>query len=388
MKWFAASLAIAACVWNAAPVIADDCEAPCFGYDISSATGFDWILASRPGALRATDTYPTLDGTYWFAPVEHFKLVTSITAEPVIEWQPGKSRFYDDVGIYGEELYAELDFEPGSVRAGKFDTTISEASAVLTGIHATDLADNFDTDERWGGELAMTFEALGLENQVTLNAFTTDRTVLSQSLFNDRGRARLSNGGAGNTSGVSSFSAVLDGCLGAAAADCYADGRYGYRLAARFQRQGQRSAEQIDRGLAAHPETALLAAVTRRIGDDDKAFLLLAEGGYLRHFEGGANDAFAATLSAGWKTGSLLYEATYTLQRDMIADGADVSEHLVDLTASYELGDNVSLAGEDWTIAAGYSIARNGEGENAHTISLEVTAELDGTIGGAAKEKD
>jgi hypothetical protein len=87
-----------------------------------------------------------------------------------------------------EELYAEFDFEPATIRAGKFNPIFGLATAVLDGISATDLVGNYDNDERWGGQATVDFEAWGLNQSLTASAFTTDRTVLSESLFTNRGR--------------------------------------------------------------------------------------------------------------------------------------------------------------------------------------------------------
>jgi hypothetical protein len=60
-----------------------------------------------------------------------------------------------------EELYAEFDFEPLTIHAGKLDPIFGLATAELDGISATNLVDNYDNDERWGGQATIDFEAWG-----------------------------------------------------------------------------------------------------------------------------------------------------------------------------------------------------------------------------------
>ena len=387
MRRIAACLALLAGALFTPALAAEECTAPCFGYDLSTKMNLDWIIGSHPSDFRSTDFYPSFEGEFWFSPAEHLKLVSHLTTEPVLDKVPGENRYFGDVGTYAEELYALIEFDPLTVRIGKIDAGLSLASDVLSGINSTNLVGNFDTDQSWGGEAAVTFDAMGLPQRLTLDAFTTDRTFLSQSLFTNRGRLRLSEGEAGNTTGLSSFSAILDGCVGADANECYDQGRFGYRLAARYQRAGHRTQDQIDEDLKAYGETALLAAITSGTGDEDHGLRLLAEGGFLRHFEGGSDDAFVGTLSAGYITGPMLYQAAYTLQHDMVSGGPDVNEHLANLSAAYNLSDGVELPGGEWIVTGEYTFTRDADGQNDHLLSLELEIKLDGTLGGSTKGK-
>jgi len=60
------------------------------------------------------------------------------------------------------------------------------------------------------------------------------------------------------------------------------------------------------------------------------------------------------------------------------------TEHLVDLTAAYDLGEEFSLAGETWMLAAAYRYRRDENGERDHTVGLKLTIDLEGNIGGRA----
>ncbi|MGH6907528.1 MAG: hypothetical protein ACREDX_06685 [Aestuariivirga sp.] len=239
---FAAVLLMAA----SSPIHAEDCAAPCLSYAISTELEGDWFFKTKPSTNEGSDIGPTIDLEFAFMPVDHFKLVSVITTEPVLDLLPGEDRVFSDIGTFVQELYAELDFDPITFRLGKFEPEFGLATHELDGIYATDLVGNYDNEERWGAQSSLKFEAIGLSHALTASAFTIDRTILSESLFTNRGRTRLSGGGAGNAGGIASFAAVFDGCKGAETPDCYADGKFGYRLGIRHQKAGHPTPEQID----------------------------------------------------------------------------------------------------------------------------------------------
>jgi hypothetical protein len=310
------------------------------------------------------------------------KLVTAIVSEPVKDKAAGENRIFEDQGTFVEMLYSEFDLEPLTVKLGKFEPVQGWASPELDGIHATDIAGNFDTEERWGVETGFAFEAAGLEHLMTASLFTTDRTVLSESIFTNRGRATLSDGGAGNTRGLSSLAFYLSGCAGAEPEECTSEGDYGYRLGFRYQKAGRATQDEVDAGIAPDDELGIVADAVRSVRiDEDMTLRLLGEAAYLRDFEDGDGDALIATLSAALAKGSWTFESTYSQQRNFSskAEGGS-TEHLADITAIYQFGDDMNLFGETWQAAAGYSYSLDTEGESAHIIALKVTADYAGSI--------
>ena len=84
---------------------------------------------------------------------------------------------------------------------------------------------------------------------------------------------------------------------------------------------------------------------------------LLGEAAYLRDFEDGDGDALIATLSAALAKGSWTFELTYSQQRNFASEAEGGStEHLADVTAIYQFGDDVTLFGETWQAAAGLQL--------------------------------
>ena len=248
-----------------------------------------------------------------FAPTDYLQLVTSIITEPVVDPAPGENTVFEGIGTYVAELYTVIEAGPATARAGKFDTIFSLASEVAPGINATELVSDFDADERLGGEIILDFEGLGLNHALAATVFTTDRSILGESLFTDRGRTSLSDGGAGNTEGLSSFSIALDGCGGSETADCYLDGEFGYRFGFRYQKAGQPTDEDIEEDVKLGDELAYLAAATKSFELDEMTLRLLGETAYLRHFDGRQDDALVVTGSAALETDTL------DLHRDLYA---------------------------------------------------------------------
>lgn len=265
---------------------AEECAAPCFAYAISIELQDDWIYRASLAENESNDLEPTIDTEFALAPIEHLRLVAAITTEPVLDPLPGKDRAFEDIGSYVERLYAEVDHEALTARAGKIEPVFGLATHRLDGIYATDLVGDYDNTERWGAEAVLGFDVFGLPHALTASAFTTDRTFLSESLFTNRGRLRLSDGGAGNARGIASYAAVFDGCIGAEPKDCFGEGSVGYRLAIRHQKAGDPTEEQIEEEIEPEDETGYLAALTAGFDIGSVRTQLLGELAYFKHFEG------------------------------------------------------------------------------------------------------
>ena len=361
------------------PAFAEDCEAPCAAYEISTELQNDWIFAADPSFLKSDVLQPAVTANYVLAPVEFLKLVTSIITEPVVDPAPGENAVFDGIGTYAAEVYAVIDVEPATIRAGKFDTIFSLASEAAPGINATELVSDFDADERWGAEAIVNFEALDLKHSVAATLFTTDRTILSESLFTNRGRTSLSDGGAGNTNGISSVAIALNGCRGAETAECYDDGDFGYRIGFRYQKAGRATTDDIEEAKPAD-ELTYLAAAFQSFEMDEMTLRLLGETSYVRHAEDGPDDALMVTGSAALEKDQMLYVATYTQRMNLVAGGPDTREHLADFEAIYSSEDDSPVDGGNWELAGAYTFTRSDAQEDAHLFSLRATFDYAGSV--------
>ncbi|MBK1871484.1 hypothetical protein [Taklimakanibacter albus] len=356
-------LAVAASAKAADMGQADECGVPCFEVSGYAELNGDWYFPSDNSVDSSQDVHPKSEVEMKFTPFDHFSVLTNIVTEPVSDPEPGEDRFFKDTGTYAEILQGQVEIGALTLFGGKIHPAFGRAWDVTPGLHGTDLAEDYELSERIGGGASLAFEALGLSNALSFSAFTADRTILSESLFTNRGRLHLSDGGAGNTDGISSVAVALDGCLGAEIDSCYAEGTFGYQIAGRYQKGGEDSDGD---------ETGIIGSLNKsfEVGED-MSVLLFGEVGWFQHFDGGSDDAFTLTGSGALKDGPFTYSLAYTQLR------TDATEHQVDASAIYSLGDLVSVAGETWSLGAGYTFDRADE-EDTHIVGLRLRADFEG----------
>jgi hypothetical protein len=202
----------------AAPAWADDDDAAAdkprsYPYVAGEASvEFQHDRIDIDGDSDITDTYNTTEleiGVY-FSPF--FSVHGSFTFEPVLDAEAGDDRFFEDHGLYAEELYAKFSFKPFDVKAGKYNPAFGSAFDETPGIYGTDLAEDYELTERVG--LAISAEREGTPfGKVTLTAstFFADTSFLSDSAFTRRGRTDRDDGGLSNTENLDSFAFSIEG---------------------------------------------------------------------------------------------------------------------------------------------------------------------------------
>ncbi len=362
------SITVAFAADAAAP---DDCVGPCLIYYGSMDLLAEWQHPSDSTMANSYLLLPTSENNFRLKANDSFSIVANVVSEQVIDPVPSENQIFRDLGTYFDVLQAQYDFENVSIWGGKIHPAFGRAWDITPGLHGTDLAEAYDLAERIGGGASFSFDAGGFSNKLQAAAFSVDRTILGESLFNNRGRTSLADGGAGNTSGVSSFAVSLDGCMGAETDSCYDEGDFGYELAARYQKGGIG---------ADGNEFGVLGSLNKSfVMSDETTLRLLGEAAWFRNFEGGADNAFVLTGSAALETGAMIYSVAYSQQRNLIASGADTKEYLFDATAMYHIGDSASVAGEKWSVGAGYILA-SADGENTQTVGLKLSTEFAANI--------
>lgn len=367
---------------------AQNCTAPCLAYSVSGELQDEWLFSARPAANEANDISPTLGATLDFRPVDDFSMIATVTTEAVRDREPGNDRAFQDIGTYLEELYGEARFNPVTFRFGKFSPIFGLATNEAPGFNATEFSGDYDNEERWAAEAAVSFEALDMSHQFGASIFTADRTALSESLFTNRGHLRLSDGGADNTSGLSSAALTLSGCLGGETDECYADGTFGYRLGLRHQKAGAASQDQLDEGAAPRDELAFLAAATTRFEIADETVLrALSEVAYVDHLSGESADALIWTGTLELERESIAYSIGYSARQTFIPGAPDETDYLVDVAAFYTFNEDLALLGESWKLGAGYTHLSAAGGETAHVATLRLSFEIEGNTGKASMAK-
>ena len=370
MRMFVIVLGVLSLLAGWGPAFADDCEAPCAGYEISAELQNDWIFSADPSSLTSNNLHPAISADVFLAPTDALKFVASFTTETVVDPLPGISTSFYGTGSYAEELYAILDADPVTLRAGKFNTVFSLASEADPAINAMDIASNIDADERWGAEAVLGFEALDFQHSIAATVFTVDRTSLSNSIFNNRGATTLSDGGPGNIAGIGSAAITLSGCKGAEPSDCYDEGDFGYRLGFRFQRAGHASPDQIEAGIKPVDEFTQLAAATAKFEIGDVTVRLLGETAYVHGFESNPDDALIMTGAAAFEIGPMTYTAAFSRQKTYVKDDVDTIDRLLEVSAVYQAEDDVPFEGASWSAGAAYDYSRDADAQTAHVLSL------------------
>ena len=379
MRMFVAVLGVLSLLAGWGPAFADDCEAPCAGYEISTELQNDWIFSGNPSSLTSNNLYPSISADVFLAPTAILKFVASITTDTVVDPLPGISTSFYGTGSYAEELYAILDADPVTLRAGKFNTVFSLASEADPGINAMAIASNIDADERWGAEAILGFEALDFQHSVAATVFTLDRTFLSNSIFNNRGATSLSDGGPGNVAGIGSAALTLSGCKGAEPADCYDEGDFGYRAGLRFQRAGHASPDQIEDDIKPADEFTGVAAATAKFDAGGMTVRLLGETAYIHGFESNPDDALIMTGSAAFEIGQMTYTAAFSQQKTYVKDDADTIDRLLETSAIYQSEDDVPFDGASWSAGVAYDYSRDADAQTAHVLSLLVSFTFGGS---------
>lgn len=354
------------------PVRAGDCKGPCVEWWGSYEAEGYWSHSTDSAVANYFEAFPTLESNFAIRPAAAFSIVGKIISEPVVDDDPGSDHFFNHAGTYVDQLYAQYDIGDLSVFAGKIHPVFGRAWDVTPGLRGTDVAEGYELTERLGGGASFSFDAAEVKNTLVASAFTADRTVLGDSLFFSRGRKTLADGGAGNTGSISSIALALDGCMGADPDSCYDDGEFGYQFAMRYQKHGEGGAGN---------ELGFVGSLNKSFElSQDSVLKFFGEMAYFRNFDGMEDDAVSFTGSAALEFGETTLSLAYTQLRTLGTGGADETEHLFDTSIFYNLNDSISLAGEQWSIGAGYGFDRS-EGEDAQSVGLKLTAEFEGSAG-------
>lgn len=356
-------------------VMAEDCTAPCIGSTISFGLNGDSIFSAQPNTLKSNSLLPEIESETYLLPFENFRLVSVSKLEQVIEPTSGSNAIFSGLGLYQSELYAEYTFDPVTLTVGKIAPVFSLASDVGDGVNAADLAGNADMDESLGGAAAVDFDVGGTSHSLTATAFSMDRSFLAKSWFKRRPIPKLSDGGAGNTKGISSLSLVLDGCFGAEVGVCHEDGDFGYRLGGRYQRHGVPTADQVDEDIIPRHELALLGALQSNFDVGGHKLRLMTEAAYIKNFESNPIDALILTGIAAYVVDTWTYSAAYSTQFNSGASPQS-SERLAELAIAYNPETGIGLPSSDWSISGAYSYGVDDEKQKQHLLSLRLNLEF------------
>lgn len=348
----------------------EECGAPCLEYSGYARLDGDWYNPTTDSG-DWLDIHPKSETEIRLTPFEGLSVFTNITTEPVIDAEPGQDSIFSDIGTYAEILQIEADLGDLLLYGGKIHPVFGRAWDLTPGLHGTDVAENYEVSERIGGGAGFGFEAAQMLNVLSVSAFTADRTILSESLFTNRGRTTLDDGGAGNAEGLASVAVALDGCLGAEIEKCYEDGSFGYQIAALYQKGGHDSDGN---------ELGFVASLNKAFAlGEDTTLRLFGESAWFRNYDGGPDNALALTGSGALQMGALTYSLAYSQIKPLASNGEGIDEYEFDATVLCELGESISVAGESWAIGAGYAFD-HADGEGSNIFGLRLLTEFEGVV--------
>ncbi|MCR9135670.1 MAG: hypothetical protein NXI27_06740 [Alphaproteobacteria bacterium] len=278
------------------------------------------------------------------------------TTEPVLDPLPGTDRYLGDHGLYLDTLNLEASFGNASLTGGKFAPGFGTAWDVTPGIYGTALAEDYELAEMLGFGVAYGLPGLAM-GDVTLgaNIFMVDTTLLSESLFTERGRTSLSDGGAANTGSLDNFSFTIDG------EDIAALPGFGWHFGYRYLSAGQGDVSA---------ENGFVAGVNQTIALPNEVELVLnGEVAYLVNALATASDAVYVTGGLQVIKGPWHGELAGTLRQTDFSTGGRQNDGFVQVSAGH-LWDN----GID--ISIGYAYTHDG-GVNTQTVGALLTKTFD-----------
>lgn len=263
---------------------------------------------------------------------EHFFIDGVAVFENIQNIEPNESNFFDNEGVFIEDIKLNYQNGPVALLAGKFNPAFGIAWDFGRGIWTEDFAEDYEITEKIGVGARYRFgnDKIGTHNLIA-SSFFADTTFLSGSRITGREQLNKRDGGTSNTEDFSSFTVALEGENLAAVKNLY------YKLGYRHQAEGDASTGGDD-------ETGYVVTlghvfpVTNRVSMD-----ALVEYTDISNFDTGTadNQYFTAnvitTFDDAWNL-----TVGYTARDITDAGTADINDHLVQVSGGYDFGQGTT----------------------------------------------
>lgn len=206
---------------GAAGAIAEEMQTPWIKFVVPIEVQNDWNFRSEDPANKHNQIYATIEPEVTIGLWRGLSFYAQAVYEPTTDPDAGEDRLFKDQGLYlqtillqyeGSLYKAETRSVGFRVWGGKFGPAFGIAWDEAPGIFGSNFAEDYEFTERIGFGVSTTLEdgALG-KHTLSFSSFFADTSVLSESLFRNRGRLRLSDGGPSNTGRLNSFVVGLSG---------------------------------------------------------------------------------------------------------------------------------------------------------------------------------
>ena len=284
----------------------------------------------RPG-LRATTFEGTLEPevTVWLAPFA--SLHTNLSLDSTDNRLSDQNSNFGSVGLRVQELYLHLAIDNLVLFGGKLDVDFGIAWDDAFGLYGTDLAEEYEFDERIGAGAGVRFgsDVFG-QHQLSALVFFADTSVLSGDLITGRDHLSISDGGVSNTESPSSFAVSLSGDDFSSLIDL------GYHTSITLQSAGRGDQNDLFGISFALTGSAALCS--------DLSFHWLAEAVHLLHAEGGPGDRTYLTMSGKFAHGGIWLAPTVTHRVDSGRGVTGSETTLATLSVGYDFDWGLTLS--------------------------------------------
>jgi hypothetical protein len=332
-KYLMLSTVLATSTFFAGTASAEEAQRPVSGevvFEVQSEHGYH---SDDPNNER-TNTFGRVEVAPTIQMGEHFYVDGVLVGEPVQDGVPGDDRFFDDEGLFFEELKLNAEFGAWHVYAGKFNPAFGKAWDYGRGIWGEDFAEDYEITEKMGVGGHYTVDTgNGTTHTLGASSFFADTTFLTRSTVTGRGHVEESDGGASNTQDFSSFALSVDGN------NIFGVKDLSYHIAYRHLGEGDANpAEKDESGVAVN--TNYVFDINPNLQMD-----ALLEYANIDNF-GGAWDDYE------YLTGSLItrfyqnWNVTigYTARNiDLAGTGTDINDHLMQISGGYDFLNGLTL---------------------------------------------
>lgn len=263
---------------------------------------------------------------------ENFFIDGVLVLEPVQDFDADEDNFFEETGVFFEEIKLNYENGPWGVFVGKFNPGFGVAWDYGRGIWGEDFAEDYEITERLGLGVSYTFETEGAgTHTLTGSTFFADTTFLSNSVGTKRGRTSKDDGGPSNTEDLSSFVLSLEGETLAGVENLY------YKLGYRHQSEG-------DEDVGGDDENGGVATLGYKVPVSDRLEAdLFAEYVNISNFDATPEDrdyltaSVGATLDQHWKA-----TVSYTNRSIEPDSGDDFDDNLLQVSAGYDFGQGTT----------------------------------------------
>lgn len=305
-----------------------------FSGDVSFEVQNDFVTESDDDDAEVNTLTTTIEPSIKVALTERLAIEAGLVLEQVQDPDAGDDTYFDNHGVYVEQLKLSYSGENWSVFAGKYNAVFGTAWDVTPGVYGVDFAEDYEMTEKLGlgGSIGHDFGVLGTQT-LSAGLFFADTSFLSNSSITKRDDLDLNDGGVANTEDFASFTASLDG------ADFAGLKGLNTHLSLRSQSEGHVDTDTVrENGYAAGIN------YTRPLSERVEMFVM-GEWAGLRD-EGGTSGKDVDYLNLG---GSLVFDSHWNLgasftSRDTKETGlAELDDEMYQISAGYAFDNGFGI---------------------------------------------